>query len=369
MAKVATQKPAGLFDLGGISFLTFNKDFKKCALSKNDCNIYIYNVPDLMKPDGWKLETTLDAHLQYISGLDWNHVSNEILSCSHDKTALVWQFSGGKWSSISVVAPSNAELGYLCCKWNSRGDKFCTGTSAKQLFIGYYNPGTNWWHVINIKGHKSSVCCCEIDPTSLFVISGSTDMRVNVSSCYLPDVDDKNLTDATKPLAQKFGTVLYEFKANAWVNSVTWNASGSLGFSSNQNATISIYDKAKNEATLVNCKHSPANMLIPNGDDSFYAVCYDRNIYQYKLTGGKWDIAKKVTEGDKKADAGAAAKKGSVSDALKKFQNMGAQKKENLVVSSKQSGHLHGALISSVCVKGKDMLTSDVAGFIKFWKL
>ena len=55
MAKVTTQKPAGLFLLEGISFLTFNKDFKKCALSKNDGNIYIYNVPDIMKPDGWNL--------------------------------------------------------------------------------------------------------------------------------------------------------------------------------------------------------------------------------------------------------------------------------------------------------------------------
>ena len=369
MAKVATQKPAGLFLLEGISFLTFNKDFKKCALSKNDGNIYIYNVTDIMKPDGWKLETTLEAHLEYISGLDWNHVSNEILSCSYDKTSFVWQFSGGKWTSTDVVAPSKSELGYLCCKWSSRGDKFCAGTSDKQLFIGYFNPKTNWWMLMNIKAHKSSVCCCEIDPTSLFVISGSTDMRVYVSSCYYPEVDDKKLTNETKPLAQKFGTIIYEFKTNAWVNSVIWNPSGKLGFASNQNATIAVYDKAKNEASLIKCKHSPANLLIPNGDDSFFAVCYDRNIYQYKLTGGKWEIAKNVTEGDKKGDGKPAAKAGGVSDAVKKFQTMGVQKKENLVVSSKQSSNLHGALISSVVIKGKDMLTTDVAGFIKYWKL
>lgn len=369
MAKVATQKPAGLFDLEGVSFLTFNKDFKKCALSKKDTQIYIYNVTDINKPDTWKLETKLDAHLQYISGLDWNHNSNEILSCSHDKTAFVWQFSGGKWSSTNVVAPSTTELGYLCCKWNSRGDKFCAGTSAKQLFIGYFNPSTNWWHCVNIKAHKSSVCCCEIDPTSLFVISGSTDMRVYVSSCYMPEVDDKNLTDATRPLAQKIGTVIYEFRANAWVNSVAWNLSGTLGFASNQNATIAVIDKDKKETNLIKCKHSPANMIIPNGDDSFYAVCYDRNIYQYKLTGDKWDVAKKVTEGDKAAAGKAEAKRGSVSDALKKFQNMGAQKKENLVVSTKADKHLHGAMISSVTIKGNDMVTTDVAGFIKYWKL
>ena len=54
--------------------------------------------------------------------------------------------------------------------------------------------------VINIKVHKSSVVCYAIDPTSLFVISGSTDLRVFVSSCYLPDIDDKHLNEQIKPL-------------------------------------------------------------------------------------------------------------------------------------------------------------------------
>ena len=187
------QKPKDLFLLEGISCVAFNKDFKKVALSKKDNIIYIYEIKDFMKPDTWKLEDKLEAHVQYISGLDWNAFTNEILSCSYDKTTFVWTYSDKKWTPSSVVATT--KLGYLCCKWNSRGDKFCEGTSGKQLFIGYYNTETKWWMVRNIKGHKSSVVCCEIDPTSLFVISGSTDLRVYISSCYLPEVDDSHLTD------------------------------------------------------------------------------------------------------------------------------------------------------------------------------
>ena len=55
---------------------------------------------------------------------------------------------------------------------------------------------------INIKSHKSSVVTCSIDPTSLFVLSGSTDLRIYVSSCYIPEIDDQFLTEETKPLAQ-----------------------------------------------------------------------------------------------------------------------------------------------------------------------
>ena len=70
----------------------------------------------------------------------------------------------------------------------------------------------------NIKVHKSSVVCCEIDPTSLFVLSGSTDLRVYV--CYIPEVDDSKLNATTKPMAQEFGKAIYEFRANCWFNNI-----------------------------------------------------------------------------------------------------------------------------------------------------
>ena len=364
----ANEKPAGLFLLEGISCMVFNKDFTQAALSKKDNLIYIYSVKDIMKPDTWQLLHTLDAHAQYVSGLDWNAHTNDILSCSHDKTSFVWEFSNNKWTPSNVVATT--KLGYLCCKWNSRGDKFCEGTSAKHLFIGYYNTESKWWMGRNIKVHKSSVVCCEIDPTSLFVISGSTDLRVYISSCYLPEVDDNHLTDQTKPLAQKFGTAIYEFRPNCWLNSVTWTPSGKLGLAAGHNSTIAVIDYKNQKTDVIKCKHAPVSFLIPSGETSFYAVCYDRNILEYEKKGDNWDIKKTVTIETGKKSAPAAGGRGSaVSDALKKFQTMGNQKKESLAVTAKQFSHLHQSIISSVNIKGKDMITTDVSGFVKYWKL
>ena len=364
----ANQKPQDLFLLEGISCVTFNKDFTQVALSKKDNNIYIYSVPNIMKTDTWKLLYTLDAHVQYISGLDWNAHTNEILSCSYDKTSFVWEFSNNKWTPSSVVATT--KLGYLCCKWNSRGDKFCEGTSDKHLFIGYYNTESNWWMGRNIKVHKSSVVSCEIDSTSLFVLSGSTDLRVYVSSCYIKSVDDNHLTDQTRPLAQEFGNVIYEFKANCWINSVAWNPSGSLGFASGQNSTIAVINYKEKKTDVIKCKHSPVTLIVPNGEKGFFAVCYDRNILEYEKKGDNWEIKKTITvdTGKKSAPAG-AQRNSAVSDALKKFQQMGQQKKENLAVTSKQSSHLHQSLISSLNIKGNDVITTDVTGFVKYWKL
>jgi hypothetical protein len=220
----------------------------------------------------------------------------------------------------------------------------------------------------NIKAHKSSVVTCEIDPSSLFVISGSTDLRVYVSSCYIPAVDDSHIKD--KSLAKEFGSVIYEFRPNCWLNSVAWTPSGNLGIAAGQNSIIAVINHKDSKTEEIKCKHSPATMIIPSGDNSFYAVCYDRNIVEYEKKGDKWDIKRTITTDTAKKSGPAAGGRGSaVSDALKKFQTMGQQKKENLAVTSKQSSHLHQSIISSVNIKGKDMITTDVSGFVKYWKL
>lgn len=349
------KKPEGLFILEGIGCLVFNKDFTQCALTKKDKVIYIYSTPDISKTDTWKLLHKLEAHGFYVSCLDWHPETNQILSCSHDKTVYVWKYEDNKWVSSNVVATT--KLGYLTCKWNKRGDKFCTGTSAKHLFVGYFNTESNWWIVLNIKGHKSSVCCCAIDPTSLFVLSGSLDLRVYVASCYIPQIDDAHLTPELKPLAQKFGTIISEYKPNAWVTSVNWAPNGAYGIAASQNATIGIIDYKNNKANVIRCTHSPATVIIPNGNGSFYAIGYDRHIYEYVESGGKWKVKRIVTEENEKLKGKSPSEKPQ------------SQNKENLAVHTKQSAIVHPSLISSAAIRGKEMITTDVTGFIKYWKL
>ena len=366
MSKAVVQKPKDLFLLEGINILSFNKDFTQVALSQKDNIIYIYSVPNLMKTDTWKLLHKLKSHYQYISGLDWCPATNRILSCSYDKTTFVWDLVEKNWTPSSIVATT--KLGYLCCKWNKRGDKFCEGTSAKHLFIGYFNAKTKWWMNVNIKCHKSSVVTCEIDPTSLFVISGSTDLRIYVSSCYLPEIDDNFLTEDLKPLAKPFGEVIYEFKENSWINSVTWLPSGNLGLAAGQDAIITVVNPKESKTEEIRCKHSPVTMLIPKDDNSFYAVCYDRNIIEYEKKGEQWEIKRTIT-GKKEADNKSKTTIGKVSAQLQMFNQMGQQKKQNLAVTTKQASHLHQSQISSVNIKDKDVITTDLSGFVKYWKL
>lgn len=356
MSKAAVQKPKDLFLLEGISCVAFNKDFTQVALSKKDNLIYIYSIKDIMKTDTWKLLYTLDSHFQYISGLDWCPATNRLLSCSYDKTSFVWEFKDGKWNPNNVVVTT--KLGYLCCKWNKRGDKFCEGTSAKQLLIGYFNKKSNWWMGMNIKAHKSSVVACEIDPTSLFVLSGSTDLRVYVSSCYIPEVDDQFLTEETKPLARDFGQIFYEVKPNCWVNSVSWSPSGDYGLVAGQDSTVILVNYKEGTNDIIRCKHTPVTHIIPINENSFYAACYDRNILEYEKKEGEWTVVKVITDQNKED-----------TDEKDNEEKESGKKKSNLVVSTKQEKHLHKSQISSINIKGNDMITTDLSGFVKYWKL
>ena len=362
MSKV---KPNDLFLFEGISYMVFNKDFTQVALSKKDNIIYIYLVKDIIRTSTWKLLNKLEAHSHYISGLDWNSYTNKILSCSYDKTSLVWKKDDNKWIPSNVV--SQTKLGYLCCKWNYRGDKFCEGTSDNNLFIGYYNTENNWWTVKNIKIHKSSVLCCEIDPTSLFVISGSTDLTIYISSCYLPFIDDIHLTEHTKSLVQEFGVTLYEFHTNCWINSVTWTLSGKFGLAAGQDSTIEVIDYKNKKTDVINCKHSPVTFILANGDNSFYAVCYDRNILEYEKKENQWKVKKTITDESGIKLAEKLSKGRDLSDVIKICRSY--HKVEVKSLATKKNPHLHKSIISSVNIRNKILITSDFAGFVKCWNI
>ena len=297
---MAAEKPKDLFLINGISCLCFNKDFTECALSQKDSNIYIYKTPDLKDTNSWTLIHKLTEHLLYVSGIDWNHTTDKIVSCSHDKTSLIWTFEGDKW--IPSYSVGTAEASVLFCHWNKEGTKFVQGTGDKKLFIGYSSEkddGT-WWMLWNIKIHKSSVTCARFSPDSLKVISGSTDNKIIISSCYIDKVDDLLITEEQKRTAGKFGEVLYEINTGSWINDVAWSLDGRFSFASSQESKLYIRDLVNGSDTVINSEFSPITTFVPINNTSFYAVGYDRVIYLYSYQNDKWVMEKTVSSVAKK---------------------------------------------------------------------
>lgn len=373
---MSTSKPKDLFTLEGISHLCFSKDLKQCALSKKNHLVYLYDIPNINDTTTWIMKQTLEAHVLNVSSIDWNHESNKILTASYDKTACIWSYKENNWIPESFVF--NARIGYLTASWNSRGDKLVAGTGNKNLVIGYFSQESNWWTGMNIKCHKSSVVCAKIDPTSLFVISGSTDLHVYVSSCYLP-LDAAFLKPEQHALSQPFGDVVYCFEAGAWATAVNWNISGSLCFAASQNSLIGVIDYLNSKITVISIHHSPVHMIIPIDDTSFFAISFNREIYLYSFENNNWILKSTVTQSDQKISQTStngmnsnisSEISGGVQDALKKFQISNAKKKQTISVVTEQNLSLHPTLISSLTVlPDKKLMTSDLAGFIKYYDI
>jgi actin related protein 2/3 complex subunit 1A/1B len=349
----------------------FNKDYTKCALSQKDNKIYIYKTPDIFKSSTWEIEHILDIHLLYVSCIDWNHKTNKILSCSFDKTAFVWEFINNKWVPSNIVINSKLKLGFLTCSWNENGDRLCLGTSGSQLHIGFFDPSAMWWKCIESKEskkslHKSSVTSAKISPNNTYCLSGSTDLRVIIT----------NVTIENYNPIKDFGKEIINHKVNAWVNSVCWTKDGKYALSANQNATVTVIEFETKKIETLRFKHGPFNIIVPSpNDNGFIGVGTDRNIYHYDLKGNLIGLITKndgnsvnrPSQGNTNTGI-SMMRSGGIAEALKKFENAGIKKKESITINTMINTNLHSTLITSISFKGTDVITTDIAGFIKYWK-
>ena len=60
---------------------------------------------------------------------------------------------------------------------------------------------------------------------------------------------------------------------------------------------------------------------------------------------------------------------GGVAEALSKMHAKDNNKKASISITTQQTDVLHATNISSATIKGSDLITSDLAGFVKYWKL
>ena len=391
--------PKDLFLVEGISHFCFNNNFTQVKKKKKNHIIEIYKIENIKDFSSYKLLYTLSIHNQYISGLDWHSKTNKILSCSYDKTSFISSYDKNKKNYISENVIVSTKLGYLTCSWNNRGDKFVLGSSNRQLIIGYFNKENNWWIGKNIKCHKSSVTCAKISPNNLFVISGSIDMKVYISSCYIKDIDEQFITNDIKNLIKDFGIVIYEFNMNSWVNCVNFNEND-IGYAASQNSLFVVLNYKSDKNYIVKLKHSPFVKILPKKYNEIYAVDYNRNIYLYECLDNKWNIKKifnKENNNDiEKSNNNNENNNNSNNNSNNNFinnsnnksnnndyesnndnesnnndneSNKNENKKENLIIKIKENEKKHSTNISSITIKQDEIITTDLAGFVKFWNI
>lgn len=263
------------------------------------------------------------------------------------------------------MAILNIKVAVLDVKWGKKGNKFAAGTGSKLVCTGFWCSDSNWWQCKNMKEHKSSVNSVCLDNSGLFVISGSLDLHVIISSAFIDKIDEGE-TSTNGLEISPHGTVLMNFSLGAWVNNVCWSPSNNFAFVATHDSIISVLNTKGNTKDSIYLNHSPASSIVSLSDTEILVISFDRHIYRYKLEGEEWKMIKAITKDEEKKDEG--KKEGnSMADRMKMF-TQSAKKQSLQTGSSSNAKNIHKSQINSSVVSKDGLITSDFTGFIKIWK-
>lgn len=348
--------------INAISCHTFNGDGTKVAICDNEETVEIWNTGGAFDVSKWKKEDSLEEHGGFVSCVDWSPVTNQIVTCGHDRNAYVWKLEGKEWKPTLVILRINRAA--TAVAWSPNGKKFAVSSGAKCVPICHYEESNHWWISKMIKKHKSTVTCVAWSPNNKFVITGSTDKVCRIFSAFIENLDEPSDSGFGWGKENSFGTPLLEFKqANAWVNCVAWAPGGGTVAFGGHGSTLNFCDLASGDVQQLDLDLMPFLDIKFTSDTTLVGAGFDRNPIVFQ--GPKWKQAKKLDD-----EKGGAEKKASGNLAMARFKAADTRGKE--FGDTSKSGIMktkHQNNITSVCVVKGGITTAGLDGRILFWKL
>ncbi|CCI42447.1 unnamed protein product [Albugo candida] len=308
----------------GITCHTWNKDRSKVAICPNTSEIWIYSNCREVNVAKWRREAILSEHDMVVTGLDWSPVNDMIVSCSHDRSAYVWQYekSTRKWKPLMVVLRITRAA--IDVKWSPNGKKFAVSSSAKCVAVCYYQPSENWWISKHIKKHKSTVTTLAWHPNSQLLVTGSTDLKCRIFSAHIAEVDEI-LDVGPFPSIGPFGEILAEFDhANAWINSVVWSPAGDrVAFAGHGSSVHFVHFGVAGEPPTIQSirfRHLPLNTLLFLSNDVLVGGGSDFNVLLFSSdTNGFWSLTDLLDK--KSSDSAPKSEKGGFNAARSMWES------------------------------------------------
>ena len=334
----------------GIVSHSWNGDRTQVAVATNSNLIEIYQV----RGESWEKKHTLKEHHQLVSSIDWHRSTNRIISCSHDRSVVVWELSGA-WKPALVSFYQTR--GVLDVSWSTQGDKFVAGTGSKNIGVGFWDDGISMWNTRRIKSFHSSVTCVRFDTTGLVIAAGSTDGTCKVISTYLDNVDSSPVPGHRFSGIRTFGDVMYVIETKAWVNSLAWSEDSNWISLVTHDNKVWFSDFQNDQKLEVLAK--PLMSLAFVSDRKVVAGGFDCKVYAFDLAGNSWNSAGEIRAGEEEKSGS------SVQNRVKMFAKGFDGKKDREVMTSR-----HKNTVSCIRkVDGNRFSSSDVTGNLFVWKI
>jgi actin related protein 2/3 complex subunit 1A/1B len=359
-----------------VTFHAWNKDNSMVAISPNNSEVWIYKTGGKLNSDSWGREPAwkLTEHGGYISGIDWHHETNTLVTCGHDRNAYVWRLEGNDWKPTLVILRINRAATDV--KWSPNGQKFAVASGAKCVPICHFEQSNDWWISKMVKKHKSTVTSVAWSPNSKYIITGSCDFKCRILSAYIEGLDDSGGDDFTGMWGDKcheFGEELVAYDgAAAWVNNVCWSPNGARIAYVGHGSSLHFVDFAANSQDRLLTQDLPFLKCEFIDNDKVVAVGFDNNPCIYQNTDGNWKLLKKVdpeTDTGASTSTGAKKKFGGFGSAMDKFkeadtrgQKFGSKTKESVC----KTRHKNTVLDLKLVTGGK-ISTTSLCGRILTW--
>eukprot|EP01121_Diplochlamys_sp_Union-15-3_P005156 TRINITY_DN154_c0_g1_i3.p1 TRINITY_DN154_c0_g1~~TRINITY_DN154_c0_g1_i3.p1 ORF type:complete len:386 (-),score=82.40 TRINITY_DN154_c0_g1_i3:29-1132(-) len=287
---------------------SWNADRTRVAVCPNNNEVHIYQRGS----DGeYLLEHSLIEHDAIVTGIDWGHKKNRILTCAQDRNAYVWRFEDGKWKPTLVILRLNRAA--TRCRWSPKEDKFAVASGAKLVSICYFESDNDWWVSKHIKKHRSTVLDIDWHPNNVLIATACSDFKTRVFSAFVRGVDQKADVKGGTAFGSKlpFGALLKEIDGlSGWVHTVKWSPSGQkLGFSTHDSTLYVLFAQSADHK-LVSLKYSglPFRDFIWVSENSLVAVGHDCSPVLFSVEGETIKLVQNLDQKQKKGEGNLGAR-------------------------------------------------------------
>ncbi|KAJ1975808.1 ARP2/3 actin-organizing complex subunit Sop2 [Dimargaris verticillata] len=318
----------------------FNSDRSKVAVCPNSNVVHIYRQANTST--GWELEHTLDEHDLLVTGIDWAHQTNRIVTCSQDKNAYVWTFDGQVWKPTLVHLRIHRAATFV--RWSPREDKFAVASGSRCISVCYFGEDSDWWVSKHLKKPiASTVLCLAWHPNNVLLAAGSADMKARVFSAFIKGVDKK---PAPTVWGEKlpFNTVCAEYANpnSGWVHGVAFSPSGNALAWSGHDSSVSMAYPGSGQIAHVRTNRLPFLSLTWASETQVIAAGHDCTPVLFERTDGEassntttpnapaWAMGKSLDQGQ----GSHQAPKMATNSAFNMFRQMDSRSQQSSDVGS-----------------------------------
>lgn len=283
-----------------ISAHAWNRDGTMLAFSPMNNEMHIAEFRD----GAFTVKHVLREHDQRITALDWAAQTNRIVSCSEDRNAYVWDFSGSKGMWVPTLAILRISRAATYCKWSPTEQKFAVASGQKSVSVCYYEEENDWWVTKAIDGFDSTVLTLAWHPSDVVIAAGSSDCTVRLFCAALKQVDKKKPPQMFGPDVpmKKCGEVISTISTKGWVHDMAFSPSGEvLAFTTHDSAVHFLPCKQgsvplQDAVETVRASGLPHIRALFVSEDCLVCGGHDNNPTVFARKGGKWSEGRKLDD-------------------------------------------------------------------------